>query len=131
LSVNLKSLIGRLTSTSRRALEGAAGLAVSQTHYEVEMEHWLGKLADVPDGDIPRILRHYDVQPDAFLRDVARGLSSFKTGSGSRPNLTQSIEEIARDGWLYASIDFGAAKVRSGALFLAVLRNPVLQRRLA
>jgi type VI secretion system protein VasG len=131
VSLNLKSLMGKLTDTSRRALESAAGLAVSQSHHEVEMEHWLGRLVDVPDGDIPRILRHFEIQPDAFLREIAHALSTFKTGSGSRPNLTASIEEIAREGWLLASVNYGASKVRSGALFLAILRNPVLKRRLA
>jgi len=129
--LNLKSLIGKLTPNSRRALEAAAGLAVSRTHYEVEMEHWIGKLAEAPDGDIARILRHFEIQPDRFLQEIAQALSTFKTGSGSRPNLTQSIEEIAREGWLLASVNYQVAAARSGMLFLAVLRTPVLQRRLA
>ncbi len=129
--LNLKSLMGKLTDTSRRALESAAGLAVSQTHYEVELEHWVGKLCDTADGDIPRILRRFDVAPDRFLRQIAEALARFRTGSGSRPNLTESISDIARDGWLIASIDYGQGKVRSGVLFLAILRNPLLARRLA
>ncbi len=131
MSLNLKSLLGKLTDTSRRALESAAGLAVSQSHYEVEMEHWLGRLADLPDGDLPRILRRFEIQPDAFLRQVAQSLSTFKTGSGSRPNLTETIQDIAQEGWLIASVNYGQTKVRSGALFLAILRNPVLKRRLS
>ena len=46
MSLDLRSLIGRLNDTSRRALEAAAGLCVSRSHYEVEMEHWLTKLLD-------------------------------------------------------------------------------------
>ena len=130
MSVNLKHLMGKLTDTSRRALEAAAGLAVSQTHYEVELEHWIGKLADTADGDVPRILRRFDVSPDRFLRQVAAALSQFRTGSGSRPALTESIQDIARDGWLIASIDYGQSKVRSGILLLAILRNPLLRQRL-
>jgi type VI secretion system protein VasG len=130
LSLNLKSLIGKLTSTSRRGLEAAAGLAVSRTHYEVEMEHWIGRLAEPSAGDVSRIVRHFDVHPDRFLQDIAEALARFKTGSGSRPDLTESIEEIARDGWMIASVNRGEARVRSGVLFLAVLRNPVLRRRL-
>jgi type VI secretion system protein VasG len=130
LSLNLKSLIGKLTDTSRRALESAAGLAVSQTHYEVEIEHWFGRLADQPGSDLSRILRRFDIQPDAFLREIAVALSRFKTGSGSRPNLTESIQDVASEGWLLASVNYGQTKVRSGMLFLAVLRNPELRRRL-
>ena len=38
MSLDLRSLIGKLDDTSRRSLEGAAGLAVSRTHYDVEMD---------------------------------------------------------------------------------------------
>ena len=46
MSVNLKSLIGKLNDTTRGALEGAAGLCLSRTHYDVEVEHFLMKLLD-------------------------------------------------------------------------------------
>jgi type VI secretion system protein VasG len=95
------------------------------------MEHWIRKMAEAPDGDIARIVRHFEIQPDRFLQEIAQALAGFKTGSGSRPNLTQSIEEIAREGWLLASVNYQVATARTGVLFLAVLRTPVLQRRLA
>ena len=44
MNVNLKSLIGKLNDTCRSALEGAAGLCLSRTHYDVEIEHLLLKL---------------------------------------------------------------------------------------
>ena len=130
MSLNLKSLIGKLTETSRRALESSVGLCVSQTHYEVEMEHWVSKLAEHPDGDVARILRRFEIQPDQFLRDLARALQGFRTGNSRRPDLSESIQEMARDAWVLASVNYRAAKVRSGVLFLATLENPVLARRL-
>ena len=57
MTIDLRSLIGRLGATPRRALEGAAGLAMSRTHYEVDVEHWLEKLLEESAGDIPKILR--------------------------------------------------------------------------
>ena len=41
-----KSLIGKLNPTCRRALEAAAGLCLSRTHFHVEIEHWLLKLLE-------------------------------------------------------------------------------------
>jgi type VI secretion system protein VasG len=35
MSVNLKSLIGKLNDTTRSALESAAGLCLSRTHYDI------------------------------------------------------------------------------------------------
>ena len=44
MPVNLRSLIGKLNDTTRNALEAAAGLCLSRTHYDVEVEHYLLKL---------------------------------------------------------------------------------------
>ena len=48
VAVNLKSLIGRLTETGRRQIEAAAGLTLSRSHYNVEIEHVLLKLIEAP-----------------------------------------------------------------------------------
>ena len=61
MSVNLKSLIGKLNDTMRGALEGAAGLCLSRTHYDVEIEHFLMKLLDSSAGDLACILRHFEI----------------------------------------------------------------------
>ncbi len=38
MSLNLKSLIGKLDEATRSALEAAAGLCVSRTHYDIEVD---------------------------------------------------------------------------------------------
>ena len=65
-AIDLKQLVSRLNEPCRRALEAAAGLTLSRTHYNVEIEHWLFKLADRADGDIAAILRHYEVDSARF-----------------------------------------------------------------
>ena len=50
VTVDLKSLVGRLTDTGRRQLEAAAGLTLSRSHYNVEVEHVLGRVAPVGAG---------------------------------------------------------------------------------
>jgi len=52
MSVDLRSLIGKLNDTTRSALEGAAGLCLSRTHYDVEVEHYLLKLLESTDADL-------------------------------------------------------------------------------
>ena len=44
MNVSLKSLIGKLNDTCRGALEAAAGLCLTRTHYDVDVEHLLLKL---------------------------------------------------------------------------------------
>ena len=68
-TIDLKQLVGRLNDPCRRALEAAAGLTLSRTHYNVEIEHWLLKLADAADGDLTAILRHYEIDQGRFLTE--------------------------------------------------------------
>ena len=130
MTLDLRSLIGRLDATSRRALEGAAGLCLSRSHYEVELEHWLVKLVEDSTSDVPRILRHFGVEPERFLRDLNRALDVFKSGNSRRPDLSPTIEMLAREGWVQSSINYAQGRVRSGALFLAALSDLRLRRRL-
>ena len=51
-AVNLKSLVGKLNPLCRRTLEGAAGMCLSRTNYNVEVEHWLLKLLEPADSDL-------------------------------------------------------------------------------
>ena len=62
MSVNLKSLISKLNDPTRATLEAAAGLCLSRTHYDIEVEHFLLKLLDNPDNDAARIFRRFGVE---------------------------------------------------------------------
>jgi type VI secretion system protein VasG len=128
MSVNLKSLIGKLNDTSRSALEAAAGLCLTRTHYDVDVEHLFLKLSDVPDTDLQRLLRHYEIDTARLSRDLTRALDRFKTGNARTPALSPRIPRLIAEAWTIASIDFGAPQVRSGHLLLALLENEDLAR---
>ncbi len=121
MNVNLKSLVGRLNDTCRGALEGAAGLCLSRTNYDVEIEHVLAKLLEEEDTDLHKICRHYEVNVDRLSKDVNSALDRLKTGNNRNPGLSPRIPKLVQDAWLHASIDFGAARVRSGHIVLSLL----------
>jgi type VI secretion system protein VasG len=128
-TIDLKSLVGRLNEPCRRALEAAAGLTLSRTHYNVEIEHWLTKLLDIADGDVLAILRHYEVDEARLRADLNRAMDRMKTGNARAPSLSPEIVECAKEAWLLASIEEGAARVRSGHLLWALLADDTLARR--
>src|SRR5207248_6283831 len=128
-AIDLKALVGRLNEPCRRALEAAAGLTLSRTHYNVEIEHWLIKLADAADGDIAAILRHYEVDQARFTVDLNRALDRMKTGNARAPALSPEIVELAKEAWLMASVEHGLSRVRSGHLLWALLADETLARR--
>ncbi len=123
MNVNLKSLIGRLNDTCREALEGAAGLCLTRTNYDVEIEHILAKLLEQDNTDLHRICNHYEVSVDRLAKDVTEALGRLKTGNTRTPGLSDRLPRWIQDAWLLASVDYGAARVRSGHLVLALVAN--------
>lgn len=128
MNVNLKSLVGRLNDTSRNALEGAAGLCLSRTNYDVEIEHILAKLLEQDDTDLHKICAHFEVNIDRLSKDVSVALDRLKSGNSRTPGLSDRIPRWIQDAWLLASVDFGAARVRSGHLVLALLASESFAR---
>jgi len=123
MNVNLKSLVGRMNDVTRNALEGAAGLCLSRTNYDVEIEHILVKLLEQDDTDLHKIASHYEVNIDRLNKDVSTALDRLKSGNSRTPGLSDRIPRWIQDAWLLASVDFGAARVRSGHMVLALLAN--------
>ncbi|MBR7708145.1 type VI secretion system ATPase TssH [Microvirga sp. SRT01] len=121
--VNLKSLVGKLDEVCRTTLEGAAGLALSRTNYNVEVEHWLLRLIDRQTSDIAVILSHFEVDAGRLTQDINRQIDRFKTGNGRAPALAPNVVTLIREAWLIASLEHGAGIVRSGHLLLALLTS--------
>src|SRR6516165_2685999 len=129
VAIDLKSLIGRLDEHCRRALEASAGLTLSRTHYNVELEHWLLKLAEGTDTDIAAIFRQYDIDHGRFITDLNKALDKLKTGNSRAPALSPDIVDAVKQAWLLASVEHGLARIRSGHVLLALVADETLARR--
>jgi type VI secretion system protein VasG len=128
VAVDLRSLVGKMNDPCRRALEAAAGYTLSRTHYNVEIEHWLLKLLDIPNSDLSLILRRFEVDPGRVASDLVRSVDKLKTGNARAPSLSPELVSLAREAWLVASLDSGAGAIRSGHLLTALLADDTLAR---
>jgi len=128
--LNIKSLIGKLNETCRKALESAAGLCLSQTHYEVDIEHFLIKLLEIPDTDMQKILRHFEINESRLTDDLTRTMEGFKTGNARTPALSPRIPKMVESAWLVATIEYQMTLIRSGHIILSLLGNDEMARML-
>ncbi len=128
MNVNLKSLFGRLNETCYTAFNNAAGLCLSRTNYDVEIEHFLLKLIEADNTDFQKILRHFGINAERLTKDIMTSMERFKTGNSSRPDISPRIPAWIQDSWMLASVDHGAGKVRSGHLILALASSESLNR---
>ena len=124
LSVDIKALLRRMNGFCTRALESAAGLCVSRTHYEVTVEHMLLKMLENPQADLPLILRQFDVDPGRLEKALSECLEDYASGNAAKPVFSPRLLEWIQAGWLTASVDLEEERIRSGALLLAFVNRP-------
>ena len=127
---NLKSLIEKLNTACRKSLESAAGLCLSHTHYDVELEHFLIKLLDIQDTDLHKILRYFEINESHLLGDLTRTIEEFKTGNARTPALSPRIPKMIKEAWLVSSVDYQVNAIRSGHIIIALLDNEDTARSL-
>ena len=130
MRVDLRSLIGKLNPETRNAVESAAGLCLSRTHYNVEMEHFLLKLLDQTDTDVSTILRHYEVNRSRLAEQLTDSLDRLKTGNARTPALSPQLVQAMTDAWTLGSVDYQGGRIRSGFVILAMMLSGDLRREL-
>lgn len=127
--LDLRGLIGKLNPVCQRALEGAAGLCLSRTNYNVEIEHWLVKLLEQPGNDVCLLLKHFEIDQARVLADLTKAIDRLKTGNARPPLLSPEVCDLIKEAWLTASVDHGEQAVRGAWLLLALLSDESLSRR--
>ena len=128
MGLNLKSLIGKLNDQARSALEGAAGLCLSRTHYDIEVEHYLSKLLDVQSADFAKIAKHFGIDKSRLTGELARSMDKLKSGNARTPAISPSVLKMLTQAWTVGSIDFNASEVRTGFTILALVSDEELSR---
>ena len=128
VAIDLKSLVGRMNALTRRQLEAAAGLTLSRTHYNVEVEHVLLKLVETTGSDVAAVLRKGGVDAGRVANELTRALDRFRTGNARAPSLSPDIVTWLREAWLLTSLEAGGSRIRSGHLLAVLLNDETLSR---
>jgi type VI secretion system protein VasG len=128
VTIDLKSLVGKLNDLSRNALEGAAGLCLARTHYNVEVEHWLLKLLEATDSDINAALEKFEVDIGRLIQDLNRELDRIKAGNTRAPALSPTIVDVAKNAWMLASVEYTHPLATSAHILTAIVLDDGLRR---
>lgn len=128
ITIDLKSLVGKLNDTCRSALEAAAGLCLARTHYNVEIEHWILKLLETPDSDITALVEKFELDPGQLSADLNRELDKIKSGNTRAPALSPNVVDLAKNAWMLASVEFNHPQTTSAHVLAALLLDDSLRR---
>ncbi|WP_431823243.1 type VI secretion system ATPase TssH [Burkholderia sp. F1] len=121
-------LLRRLNSHCTRALEAAASLCQTRLADEIAVEHWMLKLIEADDGDVPAILRHYDLDIDIVWDALIEVIDRMPRTLRGKPALSRQLAAVVEDAWARASSDDPDGTIRSGHLLQAVVDAPHVLR---
>ncbi|GGY68467.1 type VI secretion system ATPase TssH [Pseudoduganella albidiflava] len=131
MSLNLKTLIGKLNDTCRTAATRAAGLCVSLGQFEVDLEHLFLALLEQPKSDFAIIARQSGISAGMLEADLQAEVARFKNGNARTPVFSARLPKLFEHAWLIASLDIPdgrPAEIRSGHLLQALLTDAELSQ---
>lgn len=132
MSIQLKTLIGKLNDSCRTAATRAANIAIGMGHGEVDVEHLLLALLEQPECDLLAIMRRSDVSATALEADLRRELAGFRIAATRVPVFARRLQLMLEHAWLIASLALPQPdQVRSCHLLLALLTESELSQQAA
>jgi type VI secretion system protein VasG len=121
ITSDVRGLLGKAHPHLTQQLHGAAGFAIARNHYEVTLEHLLLKLLEEGTGDLPKIVRHFEVDPGRLQARLLAEVEEMRTGNTGRPAFSPNLFDTLERAWLVGSVDYGQDVIRSGTVLAALL----------
>ena len=125
------ALFGKLNSLAYKAIEGATVFCKLRGNPYVELVHWMQQILQRTDSDLHRIMQALRAGPRrGSPRTSPQALDRLPRGSTSISDLSAHVEDAVERGWVYGTLMFGEAQVRTGHLIVGILKTPSLRNAL-
>jgi type VI secretion system protein VasG len=120
-SISRAALFGKLNRIGYRAIESATVFCKMRGNPYVELVHWIHQVLQLQDSDLHRIVRQFNLEPSRLAADITESLDRLPRGSSTISDLSVHVEEAVERGWIFATLMFGEAQVRTGYLMLGIV----------
>jgi type VI secretion system protein VasG len=123
-------LFGKLNGVCYKAVEGATVFCKLRGNPYVELVHWLSQLMQLPDSDLHRLIRHYQLDTAVIAKEITQCLDRLPRGSTTISDFSQQLEDSIERAWVYSTLMYGESQVRSGHLLVGLLKTKHLRNEL-
>jgi type VI secretion system protein VasG len=120
-------LFGKLNSLGYKSIEGATVFCKLRGNPYVELVHWLHQIVQLPDSDMHRIIRHFELDASRLAADLTAALDALPRGATSISDFSPHLEDAVERGWVYGSLMFNEPAVRTGHLVLGMIKTKQLR----
>ncbi len=128
--VSLETVTGKLNQVGYDTFMQALRHAKGAGNRNLELEHWLLKMFQMPGNDVSLTVEHFKVDLAKLVTDLNAVVSGFAGNKTEMPGISENIIDALDRGWHYATLLFGETQIRTGHILAAVLKEPKLSRTL-
>ena len=127
MKIDLRTLLTKLNPTCKQAIRLAAELCGGQSHFSVELEHFLYKLMEGKAPDVEILLDNFGVDYGKVMAQLQKRLDQLKRGNKGTPAMSGVFAPLFQEAWLSSSVLLGQQQVRSGTVLLALLEEDTVR----
>ncbi len=126
-SISRAALFGKLNRIGYRAIESATVFCKMRGNPYVELVHWVHQILQLQDSDLHRIIRQFNLEPSRLAADITDSLDRLPRGSTTISDLSSHVEEAVERAWVFATLMYGEAQVRTGYLMIGIVETRSLR----
>ena len=125
------ALFGKLNSLAYKAIESATVFCKLRGNPYVELVHWVHQILQQQNSDLHCIVRAFGIDAAKLARDLTDALDRLPRGATAVSDLSPHIEDATERAWVWATLKFGDAQIRTGYLVVAIQKTPGLRNALS
>ncbi|MGN6234721.1 type VI secretion system ATPase TssH, partial [Dyella sp.] len=125
--ISRSALFGKLNKIAYRGIESATVFCKLRGNPYIELVHWIHQILQLQDSDLHHIVKQFNINPSNLVRDVTDALDRLPRGSTSISDISSNVEEAVERAWVFATLMFGEAQVRTGYLIVGILQTRSLR----
>src|SRR5258705_13664727 len=112
--ISRATLFGKLNPIMFKAAEGAVTFCKLRGNPHVDLTHWLFQIVNLPDADLHRILRHFEVDTARLVPDLQAALERPPRGAPAIEDFAEHLPDAGKEGWGYATLVCGEPEAPVG-----------------
>ena len=121
------TLFGKLNSLAYKSIESGTVFCKLRGNPYVELVHWFHQILQLEDSDFHHIIQFFQLDPSRLAADVVAALDKLPRGATSIQDFSPHLEQAVERGWVFSTLLFGEAQVRTGHLVYALIETPGLK----
>ncbi len=125
--INRTELFGKLNPLLYKSLEGATSFCKLRGNPYVELVHWFHQIMHEHNSDWQKIMQFFEVRVNLIEEGIVTALGELPTGASSVSDLSEHIDSATERAWVYGSLKYGDARIRSAYLLLGILKTNSLR----